>query len=329
MKRFLGLLFLGFAFYSCDREEKPLQVPYEEPRPPIILSINKTELNCEMPFLVRLEPQVINLTGNESYFWVVNGQSYLGNSPLISVDSLGNVDVRLTVNNAVGTVHYETSFTYTSNSMPVVPFFNYALENNNLRAPAVVYFYNYSQRATSVRWDFGDGFQSTLNNPEHTYSQAGTYTVTLTAFCESDTASITANITVLPEPTRISFTRFELLSLPRNYFPETQDDNTHGGDFYLELIRDNRVEGTGDLFRNQSRLPVVWRVPQEWSGEYRPFYSRFSNYKITIWDENNTWDAEVISGVFDGNYIRNNHYPRQLDFVSNNTSFRVFLDYEN
>ena len=329
MKRFVALAMFGYVFFSCNREETPLQVPYEEPRPPVILSLNKTEQNCEMPFLTRLESQILNLTGNESYLWVVNGQSYLGASPLISIDSLGTYDVSLTVSNPIGTDYYETSFFYNSTSLPVVPFFNYALNNNNTRVPAVIYFYNFSQRAQSVRWDFGDGFQSTLNNPEHTYNQAGTYTVTLTAFCESDTASISANLTILPEPTRISFTRFELLSLPRNYFPETQDDNTHGGDFYLELIRDNLNVGSGNVFRNQSRLPVAWRIPQDWAGEYRPFYSRFSTYKITVWDENNTWDTEVISGVFDGNFIRNNHYPRQLDFISDNISFRAYIDYEN
>ena len=34
---------------------------------------------------------------------------------------------------------------------------------------------------TSWSWDFGDGNTSTLQNPSHTYSQNGTYTVTLTA----------------------------------------------------------------------------------------------------------------------------------------------------
>jgi PKD repeat protein len=43
-------------------------------------------------------------------------------------------------------------------------------------------FANQSLRSTSYNWDFGDGSAfSTLTNPTHTYTAAGTYVVTLTA----------------------------------------------------------------------------------------------------------------------------------------------------
>ncbi len=48
-------------------------------------------------------------------------------------------------------------------------------------APHTVNFTNTSQYATSYRWFFGDGGQSTLENPSHTYIVPGTYTVTLIA----------------------------------------------------------------------------------------------------------------------------------------------------
>jgi len=44
-----------------------------------------------------------------------------------------------------------------------------------------VYFVNCSQGAVSYDWSFGDGFTSNQKNPTHTYTQAGTYQVTMTA----------------------------------------------------------------------------------------------------------------------------------------------------
>jgi PKD repeat protein len=40
---------------------------------------------------------------------------------------------------------------------------------------------NYSIDADSYAWDFGDGTTSTEEQPEHTYTQPGTYTIKLTA----------------------------------------------------------------------------------------------------------------------------------------------------
>ncbi len=53
---------------------------------------------------------------------------------------------------------------------------------------------------TSWQWDFGDGGQSTTQNPTHAYSAAGTYTVSLTASnpVSSDAETKTGYITVYP-----------------------------------------------------------------------------------------------------------------------------------
>jgi len=47
-------------------------------------------------------------------------------------------------------------------------------------APLQVDFLDYSTRATTWLWDFGDGTNSTERNPTHTYATPGTYTVSLT-----------------------------------------------------------------------------------------------------------------------------------------------------
>lgn len=64
-------------------------------------------------------------------------------------------------------------------------------------APLSIQFNDHSQNATSWNWDFGDGYNSTNQNPIHTYSSAGTYTVNLTVINENRTASKVAKIFVL------------------------------------------------------------------------------------------------------------------------------------
>jgi PKD repeat protein len=61
-----------------------------------------------------------------------------------------------------------------------------------------VTFVNLSQGADSYLWDLGDGMTSTLENPVHTYADAGTYDVSLevTGVCGTDTAML--QVTVAP-----------------------------------------------------------------------------------------------------------------------------------
>ncbi len=70
-------------------------------------------------------------------------------------------------------------------------------------APANVSFTNNSSNGLTYLWDFGDGNTSTDENPLHTYTNLGTYTVTLTAsagVCGSDAETKTAYITIGATP---------------------------------------------------------------------------------------------------------------------------------
>src|SRR5205085_2761834 len=62
---------------------------------------------------------------------------------------------------------------------PVVA--NFTGSPTNGLVPLTVSFTNLSTGATNYSWIFGDGHTSTASNPANTYSNAGSYTVVLTA----------------------------------------------------------------------------------------------------------------------------------------------------
>jgi len=99
--------------------------------------------------------------------------------------------------------------------------------------PLNIYFYDYStgNNIVSWLWDFGDSTTSSLQNPIHTYSQAGTYYVCLTIYNQDWTCQDTwcTNITVggnsncvnyflfTQNSLTVSFTGTILGSLPATY----------------------------------------------------------------------------------------------------------------
>ncbi|WP_276501440.1 PKD domain-containing protein [Terrimonas pollutisoli] len=74
-------------------------------------------------------------------------------------------------------------------------------------APVTVSFLDISSNATGWIWDFGDGGTSTVQNPVHTYSTAGDYTVTLIASGAGGKKDSTSQILhLLNQPTVAGFT---------------------------------------------------------------------------------------------------------------------------
>lgn len=63
-----------------------------------------------------------------------------------------------------------------------------------------VTFTNTSTNADSYSWDFGDGSNSTEENPVHTFSEAGTYSVALTATYGDSSDVATQSVTVDQDP---------------------------------------------------------------------------------------------------------------------------------
>ncbi|MEO0470986.1 MAG: S8 family serine peptidase, partial [Bacteroidota bacterium] len=85
---------------------------------------------------------------------------------------------------------------------PVAPFAVSALQ---VMPGANLQFTDNNANATSWSWDFGDGTQSTQQNPDHVFSSLGSYEVSLTVegngcvFTSSQTIVVTNTVSIAPE----------------------------------------------------------------------------------------------------------------------------------
>lgn len=61
------------------------------------------------------------------------------------------------------------------------PVASFTVSKSNAMVNEIITFSNTSENASSYLWEFGDGNSSTEENPTHSYSDAGNFTVTLTA----------------------------------------------------------------------------------------------------------------------------------------------------
>jgi len=110
----------------------------------------------------------------------------------------GTYTVSLTVSNACG-LDDETKDNYITVSEAPVADFN-ATPTSGCAPLPVNFTDNSTGSPTSWSWDFGDGDTSNLQNPPHTYTSAGTYTVSLTVSnaCGSDDETKTVTVYALP-----------------------------------------------------------------------------------------------------------------------------------
>ena len=154
-------------------------------------------------------------TNATSWLWDFgdsSGTSTLQN-PTYTYDTAGSYTVSLTAYNIELAESTETKVDYITVSNWPAPVAAFSADDVSPAVDDTVTFTDASTGATSWLWDFGDSSgTSTLQNPTHVYTSAGTYTVTLTAYnpqlvsdVEAKTGYITAttggtvNLTVAQE----------------------------------------------------------------------------------------------------------------------------------
>jgi PKD repeat protein len=115
-------------------------------------------------------------------------------NPTVTYNTPGSWDVTLTVTNPSGnnTLSYDN---FIDVAYPTTSAFNFFV--TGLQAT----FTNQSTHSTSSLWFFGDGGQSSENNPAHTYNQDGVYTVMLisSGVCGPDTSTHQVTIQTPPQ----------------------------------------------------------------------------------------------------------------------------------
>ena len=141
-------------------------------------------------------------TGNpDTHSWDFgDGATSSDPNPAHTYTTAGTYTVALTVTGG-GQAHTEVKAAYITAVDPgVPPAAEFRANTTGGYAPLVVRFFDQSQGDVDEwLWNFGDGATSAGQNPVHTYTTAGTYTVTLTvqkAGAQSDTRTKTAYVTV-------------------------------------------------------------------------------------------------------------------------------------
>ncbi|WP_321417777.1 PKD domain-containing protein [uncultured Methanomethylovorans sp.] len=139
-----------------------------------------------------------------------DGQTSTEQNPNHMYVAVGTYTVSLNATNIGGsnTTTEDNLITVTepSASVPFDPVSNFSVNVTSGSVPLSVSFTDLSQNATVWSWDFGDGINSTQQNPMHTFSIVGNYTVNLTISNGNATNSSLAIITVTKSIPEITWT---------------------------------------------------------------------------------------------------------------------------
>ncbi len=198
-----------------------------------------------------------------------DGTNSTTQNPTHNYSKAGNYTVALTVSNAAGN-NTTTKTNYIKvTATTIKPVANFTSDVTSGKVPLNVSFTDKSTGSpTSWKWTFGDGTNSTIQNPKHTYSKAGNYTVALTV------SSAASNNT----------------TTKTNYIKVTAN-NSQNATIPVVSFWGSRTSGTAPItigFTDAStNTPTAWN----WSfgdGTYstvqnpRHTYSKAGNYSVTL-----------------------------------------------
>jgi beta propeller repeat protein len=142
-------------------------------------------------------------------------------------------------------------FTLASDEVPELPVADFSANITGGYAPLSVQFTDLSENATEWKWSFGNGATSIEQNPVHTYSAAGTYTVNLTVSNSNGTDSKLATINVSE----------------KNVLDDNETEGTE-----TRITTNTSSQLNPDIYGER----IVWQDGRNGSGDY--------------WDPTGNWD---------------------------------------
>ena len=153
---------------------------------------------------------------------------------------------------------------------------------------------------TTWNWNFGDGTtKSTLQNPVHTYSTAGNYTVVFTASNAAGSSTVTGLISIIPQespipeepsvsPVKVSDNRLREAS-PDTVFQSSPYIDVGGMSNvrYRDIIWFDLSEYTGSTEVSNAAISLYWYYPE---GSSRP-----SDTIVEIYRPASAWNPSYVS----------------------------------
>ncbi|MFD2285201.1 PKD domain-containing protein [Pedobacter petrophilus] len=248
-----------YASNDCSNASTTEEIEVLE-QPEVSFTADKTS-GCD-GLVVKFKNNSRNAIG---YIWDFgDGTTSTASEPTHTFNGVGrNFTVSLTATNTLGCTNTITASAPISVVAPPVATFTVS-PGNELSVPNYAFgFRDSSTGAVSWEWTFGDGAVSTLQNPNHTYGNEGTYTVTLKVLNrEGCSATTVQSVRIIGVP--------GYLNVPNSFMPASAKNE----------IRVFKAKGRGI---------------QEWK------MSVFNKWGQMLWESSKLDDGAPLEG-WDGTY---------------------------
>lgn len=302
---------LGWAFFL------------EPPPPPEIMSITSVIKNCEPPYPVTYKAVTNNVIGTLNYNWDFGDSSTSTDQmPTHIYNKKGIYRVKLTISNKIGKDTASINMPELNlPSLPVKADFDFYHYNDNNFAPNKVIFTNKSSGANFFYWYFGDGVQSNNEDPEHVYTDPGTYTIKLRGTCSNGSYNERSQTVIIsPAPQSIFIDSINLM------LPSDLTNNQ----IYIEMYHNTTYIGSTVTISPPS-YPVKFRRPEDFPAGYSFDYVQYTSnevFKFLVYRYISDYQSDLLYEILLSSVdIKNNFYPRAYYQVETVPALKdVFID---